>query len=185
MFRLVPTRRHVFAALLLVLVLFQCAGWLVAWHIARQEARRLMRFDLESTRTGDRHIVLPTAQLARLRAGKREIRYEGNLYDIRSHVVRGDSSWLTLRHDACEQYLFEALGELLDTGRSPGTAPLSPLRAWWAKWFGAVFLLPDPRPVLVMAPADAKPLLFTYLMPTAQKMPSDWSPPPEGKWFFP
>lgn len=166
------------SGLLLALLVFQCAGWLVAWHVARHEACWTMRREIFAPETALRHVTLLAAELPRLRVDRHEIRFEGGLYDIRAQVVQGDSVRLTLYHDIREERLYEVLGSLLQPEPS-SSAPHSPLRAWWAQWFGANYLLPEsPAPPRLLEKPRATHF-FPFLLPVAQEAPECSSPPPE------
>lgn len=97
---------------------------------------------------------------------KHEIRLNGNLYDIRSAVWRGDSVKLVLYHDKHEQALYAALGvhfSRLDS--SSNTAP-KPVAVWAAQWLGSAFLLPDAVPMPV-ASEQKQASLFEWRFPCA------------------
>lgn len=170
----------ILSGLLLALLVFQCAGWFVAWHVARHEARWAMREVLFEPETPVRCVTMAVADLSRLRVGRHEIRFQGGLYDIRDQIAQSDSVRLTLYHDVREERLYEALGSLLRPDAAAASAPSSsPLRAWWAKWFEASYLLPKaPPPPLLLIKKAAK-RFFSFLLPAAQTAPDCLVQPPE------
>ena len=174
-----PHRRRIAAALLVGLLAFQAVGWLVAWHTARWEARFSAQQVLFEENTPVSTLTLPAAALPALRIGKREIRYAGRLYDIRSAQPLGDSVRLELYHDQHEEALFNALGTLLSPPRDASSPP-SPVLSWLAKWLGATFVMPDTLGLSVWAELAQPPLLFSAKPLTAQQEPGVFGPPPEG-----
>jgi len=172
-------------ALLLVILLttllaFQAAGWLTAWNVARMDAHFSAQQILFQDNTPVSSITLLATDLPALRVGKREIRLNGGLYDIRSTHVQGDSVRLELYHDWHEEQLFKILSRVLSSD-DDGPSASSALQIWLAKWLGASFLVPQqpicPTATLALPPGVA---IFTFLSPAAQSIPGTFSPPPEG-----
>lgn len=163
---------------LLTLLIFQCAGWFVAWEVARQEARWTMQQAMSASETGQIRVTLSMAEFYGQRLEDNEIRYMDRLYDVRYQEFSKDSVLLALCHDESEERLLNALGELLlPEDKSP--APCSPLRAWWAKWFGAVFLQPAETPGWTQVRKAGLAQHFPFLMPAEQIRPRCFTPPPE------
>lgn len=172
--------RRYAAAFLFGLLAFQAAGWLVAWHTARWEARFSAQQALFGKNTPLRNLTLPTTALSALRVGKQEIIYEGRLYDIRSAQSVGDSVRLELYHDRHEEHLYALLGRVISSdGGDPAPAPF---QIWLAKWLGTVFLAPEEPPVVRATPQMQVPLrLFAYRLPMPQTVPGVLTPPPDRR----
>lgn len=172
--------RRYAAALLVGLLAFQAAGWLVAWHTTHWEARFSAQQALLGKNTPLRHLTLPIAALSALRVGKKEIIYEGRLYDIRSAHSVGDSVRLELYHDRHEEHLYALLGRVIASdGEDPAPAPF---QIWLAKWLGTVFLVPEGPPVVRATPRVQVPLrLFEYMLQMPQTVPGVLTPPPDRR----
>ncbi len=179
MFRLIHRNQRQAILPLLALLLFQCSGWLVAWHVAWQDARWTMQQRMFEPEAARLQITLSSVEFQNMQLDdQREIRYEGKLYDIRYQVNKADSVYLDLCHDAQEERLVDALGGLLLPDASDH-APASPLRAWWGKWFGASFLAPADAPRLAILASLDHTDVFSCELPAGQDAPERHFPPPE------
>jgi hypothetical protein len=125
-------------------------------------------------------LTLSASLLSKIRVGKKEIRHEGRLYDIKNQVVRGDSVMLELYHDRHEEAILDAIGALLaPSGSNPGAAHALPLQHWLAKCLGAAFLPPPAAPGIGACTAGFFSPFFHRLLPPAQNEPNGFYPPPE------
>jgi hypothetical protein len=179
--QVLPIIRHwktVTVSVLAALLVFQAAGWFLACGILQFQAKKVAHIALDLPETPLQTVTIPADLLPKIRVGKKEIRLDGRLFDIKNQTVKGDSIRLTLYHDRREQAVLDALGSLLSLGDGSNTAHSLPLQSWLAKWLGSAFLLP-------VATALALPMdeffahFFACLLPVAQTAPSCFSPPPE------
>ena len=130
------------ALILFVLILFQGLGWLLTWQAIQWQAKLAAQSALFQEDTPVREDILQQDFFQQSKVGKREIRLEGNLYDIRSSELLGDSIKLVLYHDWHEQMLYSVLGiHFSRLDRSTGSEP-QPLSVWVAQWLGSAFILP-------------------------------------------
>lgn len=165
--------------MLLVLVAFQSAGWLMAWQgmrwTARLEARRIMfSGDSMPERTFSK------AYFSKIKVDRKEIRLDGHLYDFRTLTETADSIRVALYHDQKEEALLSALGYLFQSGETSGNASAPHLAKWLAQSLGAAFLTPA-LPVLQVLPVFAFGMLIFYSKgPEAQCTPGIFAPPPEA-----
>lgn len=127
------------AVLLLGLVLFQGIGWLLAWQILQWEAGYTARERLNRQETDLRTIRVSKDFFQQNRIGEREIRLNGELFDIRSIENLSDTLSMTLYHDQAEEALFDALGSRLNR---PSDAASQPLTNWLLDSFSLVFIIP-------------------------------------------
>jgi len=171
-------RRRYAAAFMVGMLAFQAAGWLVAWHTARWEAKFSARLAILDENTPIRSLTLLASTLPALHVGKREIIYAGRLYDIRSAQMQGDSVRLELYHDRHEERLYGLLGQVLSS--DPDTEHL-PFQTWLAKWLCSAFLMPEHLPSLLSRDvAQASPQIFEPIHLTAQAVPGVLAPPPDS-----
>ena len=167
------------AFLLLGLLLFQSAGWQLAWQGMHWNAR------LEARNALFQEHNLPEktfskAFFAQIRVDKKEIRLEGFLYDFYTVTETVDSIRVALYHDQKEQALLSVLGHLFQSGEESGQSSAPGLIHWLAQSLGVSFIVPPvivwpTKPVL----ACGKPYFHTYSR-GAQFVPGVFAPPPEG-----
>ena len=167
------------AAALLILLLFQSAGWNLTWQMMHWEAKSAAQIALTRRETPLQTLKIARDQLPVLRVDKHEIRYEGSLYDIKSQTLEGDSVTLTLYHDRHEEAVLNALTGLIAPG---GNAESLPLQRWLAQCLGMAFLLPDTG---LFHLGDWMAQALASICPTlvAQSAPGCFSPPPEHSFF--
>lgn len=178
MFQRIRHPKATFPAILLALLAFQALGWFVAWDLARIEIRQGMGQDQPASDLLD--ITLSTRQLAQCHVEGLEIRLGGNLYDICSAACTGDSVRLELWHDAREEALYSALGNLLAPVFSQQPVPEpAPLCVCLFQWLQSDFLLPESPALPVGRPAIAE-RLFCTAIPGQQIALSRPGPPPKG-----
>jgi hypothetical protein len=179
MFSIHPHFHRFAAALLIGLLAFQGLGWFIAWHTARWEAFFSAQQVLSEENTPVSSVTLPMSLLPALQVGKKEIRYQGRLYDIRSSHLVGDSVRLVLYHDQREEALFNALGSLLSPSRDASSS-LPSVLSWLAKWLSTTFVVPDALALRAWAELGQTPLLFSAKSLAAQQEPGILGPPPES-----
>lgn len=136
-----------FPYILLALILFQGAGWMLSWQAMRFHAKIGANIAVSSPETPSLHLTLSVSLFKRVRIDRKEIRLDGNMYDIRSARYDSDSVHLELYHDKREQALFALLKPHISflTDYSPAQTP--PLAAWAAQWLVTPFVVP-PVPVV-------------------------------------
>ncbi len=118
-------------------------GWFLAWQGVQWQAKIAAHKVLFQENTAVSVVTLTQDFYQQSKVGKREIRLNGNLYDIRSSEVKGDSIRLVVYHDKHEQALYALLGihfSQLDSATDGKPQPISVLVA---QWLGAAFVAPD------------------------------------------
>jgi hypothetical protein len=175
-----PHRHLVAAFALSALLAFQAVGWFLAWGIQQSGAWHDAQRALSSPETPFREITLHHADIQKIKVGRKEIRLEGRLFDIRCAEKIGDSLRLSLYHDAAEEALLDALGQLLQPGGGSKAASAPPLARWLAQWLHAAYLLPRPPVLVHFEPPTARAHFGAPAPWKAQAAPSIFAPPPEG-----
>lgn len=162
--------------LLALLLAFQAAGWFLVGGALQMQAKKAAHLAMDLPKTPLKIITIPVDVLQKIRVGKKEIRLNGNLYDIKKQTLSGDSATLTLYHDRHEQAVVDALSSVFSA--SPVTGPL-PLHQWVAQWLGAAFLLPPAAPGIPAMPTEFFSPIFHCPLRSTQHAPGCFSPPPE------
>jgi hypothetical protein len=183
MFHLV-LRAHpnVRVVMLLLLALFQAAGWQLAWQAARGDARAAAQQAVARRDTPFETLRLGRGQLDALRIEPHEIVLHGRLYDIRREMaLPGDSVEVELYHDVREEKLLHRLNDLL----APTDAAASGLpdaRHWLLQWLAMPGEVPPSGPVVAAHGADEVwvAAVLHPRLPAAQFAPGSPSPPPWG-----
>jgi hypothetical protein len=167
--------------LLLGIVLFQSAGWQMAWHglrlSARLEARdRLFQDDTLPEKTFSK------AFFTQIKVDKKEIRLEGFLYDFYTIAETEVSIRVALYHDYKEQHLLSSLSHFFQSRGKSGQPSAPGLIHWLAQSLGAAFIIPSEHllPILPVL-AFSRPVFPVYSWGT-QFIPGVFAPPPEGEW---
>lgn len=166
-------------AALAALLVFQAAGWFLALGVLQIQAKNTARFAMHQRETPLETVTLAASFLQKIRVGKKEIRLEGRLYDIKNQTFKGDSVALVLYHDKHEEALLDAAGKLLSPSGGSNAAHSLPLQNWLAKWLGSAFLIPS-RPVLPIYSEQISAVSFHYLLLETQAATGRFSPPPES-----
>jgi len=164
---------------LATLLLFQAGGWFLASGILQMQAKMAAHATLHRRETPIETVTLAANFLSKIRVGKKEIRLEGRLYDIKSQAINGDSVTLQLYHDRHEEAVLDAVGKLLSPGAGSNAAHSLPLQNWLAKWLGSAFLLPTMTLELPQNLCEIFSPPFHFLPLLAQNAPGCFSPPPE------
>lgn len=170
-----PPRKLRLVIFLGTLLAFQAAGWYFFWGTLTVEAKISAERTFSSPQSPLQHLTISAHDLARQWVGKREIRWEGRLYDVLRQRPQGDSVRLEVYHDQREEALFRTLHSLL-AAKQPTTTPL---RSWLLHWVGGVYLLPL-LPVLPQPPKSYVAVHFRYQLLAAQYWPAQLHPPPKG-----
>lgn len=175
------SRHHIsgIACSLAALFLLQAAGWFLAWGILQYQAKTAAFVALSRKETTFQTFTFSAQRLHTMRVGKKEIRYEGRLYDIKSQVARGDSVELLVYHDRHEERLIKTLGSLFLTDKDTGPAQSSALFLWLARCLGMVFLPPSVPGISIVDNTFRRPC-FDFLLCTGQCRPDCALPPPKG-----
>lgn len=162
---------------LLALILFQGAGWMLAWQAVQFHAKISADIAVSLPETPSLHLTLSTRLFQRVRIDRKEIRLDGNLYDIRSAVFTGDSVHLELYHDKREQALFALLKPHVSflSDYSPIQAP--PIAAWAAQWLVTPFIVPT-APVVSIFPEETCACRFYWIGYFPDALPADFFQPP-------
>jgi len=153
-------KRSVIITLLFVLMLFQAMGWLLAWCLAQAQARKEATQNMLQVAAPMLHLACSEADFRQNKVGRKEIRWEGHLYDIKSITKQGDSLRLTLHHDEREERLFFMLGKLLHPQKALHPSAPMPLLQWLVNWLITVYLLPEALPFAQKMASS--PLLATF-----------------------
>ncbi|MEN9414292.1 MAG: hypothetical protein RLZ62_596 [Bacteroidota bacterium] len=131
---------------LLALILFQGAGWMLAWQAMQVNAKIRAEKAVTRLENSSLHLTLSIGLFQRVRVDRKEIRLDGNMYDIRSALFTRDSVHLELYHDKREQALFALLEPHISFLADYSAAQASPVAVWAAQWLVTSFVVPD-RPV--------------------------------------
>ena len=161
---------------LAALLLFQAGGWFLASGILQIQAKTVAHFTMQRRETPLETVTLANSFLSKIRVGKKEIRLEGRLYDIKNQTVKGDSVTLQLYHDKHEEAVLDAVGKLLSPGGSK-TAHSLPLQNWLAKWLSSAFLLTLTEPEVWFFTDEFFSPDFHCLPLAAQNAPGCFLPP--------
>lgn len=170
------------AAALSALLLFQAGGWFLACGILQFQAKKVAHVALDLPETPLCTVTIPVDLLPEIRVGKKEIRLDGRLFDIKNQTVNGDSVTLRLYHDHHEEAVLNVIGQLLAPGSGPNTAHFLLFQNWLAQWLCAAFLLPSAAPGVQFGPDEMVPASFDCFMRHAQNAPDCFSPPPEFRF---
>ncbi|MCE2821122.1 MAG: hypothetical protein ACK5FV_14495 [Bacteroidota bacterium] len=168
-----------YSYVLLALILFQGAGWMLSWQAMQFHARISADIAVSLPETPSLHLTLSTTMFQRVRIDRKEIRLDGNLYDIRSAIFTGDSVHLELYHDKREQALFALLKPHVSflTDYSPTQTP--PLAAWAAQWLATPFTVPE-SPVIGFFSKEVYISQFYWLGYLPDAPPADFFQPPRA-----
>jgi hypothetical protein len=147
--------------ILLVLIVFQGLGWLLAWQAMQWQAKSAARSALFQEDSPVQTLVLQQDFFKQSSVGKGEIRLEGNLYDVRSKEYVGDSVRLVLYHDWHEQLLYSLLGGHFSRLDESAAGASEPLSMWVAQWLGLTFVAPT-NPVITLAERIPEKPFFTW-----------------------
>ncbi len=184
-----PIYRHMtsIAAFLSALLAFQACGWVVAWSVARQEARRIARSALHCPASNPMTVTLATAEWHRMRIDDQEIRLQGRLFDTQVLHTRGDSVVLSLSSDEKEAQLITALEAVIAPvlrWNHPMSAPAEPFVWHLLQWLDAPFL-PVQSSLLPSTPRPWGCVFFHYCNLSSSAETRRPDPPPERFFLQP
>jgi len=166
------------ALALCALFLFQAAGWQLAWVAARADARKQAFYQIDHNGKNKlRSLTLHSAELAAIRVGKREIRFQNHLYDVHAEYVCADSTRLEIYPDTLEEALIGSLGALLSPAKSHTHG--TPIHTLLAQWIGLIYLMPKEAGLRIFMVYAQNSDSFGFVMPLLADYESCFSPPPE------
>lgn len=119
----------------------------MAWQMMHWQARFEAQRVLEKNTAPLETVVITQSFFEKNKLDKREIRLNGNLYDIRSKTVAGDSVRLELYHDKHEESLLAMLGVHFSKFDKASGNESKPLALWVAQWLGSAFIVPVSAPL--------------------------------------
>jgi hypothetical protein len=165
--------------LLLFLMAFQAFGWLmilqgVQWHVKNQ-AECLVSRETTPIKT----CTIPLQLFENIRVGRREVRLEGQLFDIKSITPLQDSVRLELYHDQTEEKLIRHWESLWAGHSSDHTSAQHP-DFWLAKWLGSAFIPSLQDDFKLIAVPVCATAVYHWQPCTAQTAPGVLSPPPKA-----
>lgn len=135
-------------------------GWFLAWQGLQWQAKIAAHTALFKDKTVVTTVTLAQKQYQKTKVGKREVRLNGNLYDIRSSIEKGDSIQLVVYHDKREQALFDLLGTHFSQHESATDDKPRPISLLVAQWLGAAFLPPDVATMPLLTQNQHKALFY-------------------------
>ncbi len=141
-------------------------GWFLAWQGLQWRAKIAAHEELFQENTAVTTVSLTQDFYQKIKVGKREVRLNGNLYDIRSSEVKGDSIRLVLYQDKHEQALYTLLGVHFSELDSATNSLPQPMSVLVAQWLGTNFLAPD-CVVFPVAELDQNKAVFHWRFPDA------------------
>lgn len=171
---------YIAAIVLAALVSFQSAGWLLAWKGLQLEAVKKAQYAFDGNASNVQQRSFHQDHFKSIQIGRREIIFEGQLYDFRVMEKTGDSITVALYHDRHEQALLSALGHIFKangTAQHPFDTPAS---LWLAQWLCTAFLVPDSPLIPSSNPVWAAKVLTAPSRIAPQTAPSVFAPPPEA-----
>jgi hypothetical protein len=169
--------RRCIALAICALFLFQAAGWQLAWVAAHTDARKQAFSQIERRKDKLLSLTVHSAELAAMRVGKREIRFQNHLYDIRAEFVCADSTRLEIYPDSLEEALIGTLGALLSPAKNDTNG--APIHTLLAQWIGLVYLMPKEADLCICMVHKQNADAFGFVMPLLADYGSCFSPPPE------
>ncbi len=153
-------------------------GWFLAWQGVQWQAKIAAHKALFRDNTALVPVTLTQSHFNKIKAGKREVRLNGNLYDIKSRQLKGDSIHLVLYHDKREQALYDLLGIHFSQLENAPNGKANPVSFLLAQWLGAAFLVPEGI-ALPMNNLALKKAVFHWRFPDAAGMHSPPFLPPK------
>ena len=168
------------ALVLAALVSFQSAGWLLAWKGLQLEAVMKAQYAFDGNASNVQQRSFHQDHFKSIQIGRREIIFEGQLYDFRVVDKSGDSITVALYHDRHEQALLSALGHLFKANGAARHPFDTPASLWLAQWLCMPFLVPDNPLIPSSNPAWATNMLSAPSPIAPQAAPSVFAPPPEA-----
>ncbi len=166
--------------LLLFLMAFQALGWLMVLQGIQWDVRRQAEYLISQETTPINTRTIPFHLFENIRVGRREIRLEGHLYDIKSVTHIQDSVRLELYHDRAEEKLVRHWRAFW-SGSQESNSPTNQTNVLLVKWMGSIYLelqQSDFALNILLPHAQRPPHWQAYT--AAQSAPSVLSPPPEA-----
>jgi hypothetical protein len=169
------------SALILVgLICFQTIGYLMIQLSRLGEARNAMTcIQTSGQATGNAETIVLTAHnLGQLAVGKKEIRYQGSLYDIVAQSDNADGTvTLQVLRDTPEQNILDAFSTWIGSARQ--STQEHPVVAYMASLLTIAFILPE-MPAILQAPErEWAQTCFYYGFSRGEAPVDGWAPPPD------
>lgn len=100
--------------LLLTVVLMQSGGIVVFYRIRQLSIKYAMMQELRNEEKNLENIVLSISEFEKCRINRHEIRYQGNMYDIKSSHIKGGNITLVVVNDKKEANILKKLNQIAD-----------------------------------------------------------------------
>ena len=173
--------RHLSSFILIGLVSFQSAGYLILPMVrlgaVRSRAMKHLQEESEAVT-----LLLAHVEFESGRSGKRELWREGILYDIKSIRREGDSVRVIACPDRHEQVLLQGFRQIFQ--HSAGTTAGNPLSKLLVQLLTAPFLQTGFAWLLAMPPQTPLRTSFAGPFLPGSRQPDICSPPPETVQIF-
>ncbi|MFN0033725.1 MAG: hypothetical protein ACKVUS_01575 [Saprospiraceae bacterium] len=173
------SRQYLAAIFLASLVAFQSTGWLLVWQGLQLGARHEAQRSLSRMEKALPENTFHKDFFQKIKIGRKEILFNGQLFDYRILWENSDSIRLALYHDQYEQGLLSALGQVFEPKGSVEAGSPPPIAQWLAQCVGSAFLLPEKPGLFPSVEARLQKHNFISLLFKAQFVPSVFAPPPE------
>jgi len=99
--------------LLLAILLLQAGGMLLIYKIRQFYVQHEMMLLVKNNETSVEKLVLTSEEYKKSRLNSREISYKGNMYDVKSVNISGDTVKLLVFKDAKEKILINEIKDFL------------------------------------------------------------------------
>jgi hypothetical protein len=100
--------------LLLAILLLQTGGMLMVYKIRQFYIQYEMRLLVKNSDTSFERLVLPLADYQKSRINSREISFGGNMYDVKSVKISGNTAELLVINDKKEKILLKDIKDFLN-----------------------------------------------------------------------
>ena len=100
--------------LLLAVLLLQSGGLVVFYRIRQMSIKYAMIQELKREEKNLEKLVLSISEFEKCRINAHEIRYHGNMYDIKSRQTQGENILLTVINDKKETKIIEGLKHMAE-----------------------------------------------------------------------
>jgi hypothetical protein len=98
---------------LLLILLLQAGGMLLIYKVQQFTIQYEMRLALNSDESSFEKLILNIAEYRKSRVNSTEIYLNGNLYDVKSVIITGDTAELIVINDLKEKILLDSLKDFL------------------------------------------------------------------------
>lgn len=170
-------------SILLLLMFFQPAGYLLIFKIQQYQIRKEMKHRIKNGVPEEELTLLKIPQALEegfnpvfQRIHEREFRYEGKMYDIVRREIYGDTTWYFCVSDEKETVLFANLDELVNR-----EANQNPRRKQQSediqRLLNTFFIVQQNRSYLVSSPGESGLINYRFVLETWISTPP--VPPPK------